>query len=138
MSDPQLPDDFTSNWPDEPDKADVEAFAQGLAAGLPQLPVESLERVRARMHEELRRQRRQRWRMRIAVSGTLAASVIVGMLAFRSANRYATPTPPAPQSPPPVEIVRDTFSVPLLVSPAAPTPDKPLIDVASYQGLFAD
>jgi hypothetical protein len=137
MSDLQLPADFTSNWPDEPNKADVEAFAQGLAPGLPQLPVESLGRVHERMHQELRRQRLRRWRNRLLVSSALAASVLVGVLAYRSANRHST-QPPAPQSPPPVEIVRDTYRVSILESPATPTPDKPFIDVASYQGLFVD
>jgi hypothetical protein len=138
MSEPNLPDDLTAGWPDEPGKEDTEAFARALAANVPQLPDDALTRVEERMREEMRLQRR-RWRRRLAAGGAVAAAVVAGVL-------WLMPDP----QPVRMRIHRGDegrqaravtdfyYHIPLPVEPAPPTPAKPLIAVDAYQSLFAD
>jgi hypothetical protein len=137
MTDPNSLNELTDGWPAGPDQADVEVFAQSLASKLPQLSDDALRHIEATMREELTSQRRRRWRKRIALAGAMAASIGVGVLLLRPNDRTL---PSAPNSPsgPSVAAVHDTYRVPVLVLPAPATPEKPLIAVDSYQGLFSN
>lgn len=146
MTDPARTYGLTEGWPDESGKSEVEAFARALAAGVPELPAEALARAGERMREELRHQTRRRWRNRTVLAGALAASITVAFVIVRSLVDQP-PTPGAKHAPPdraPPAIVaadppvRDTFRVPVLVTPAAPTPDRPLVPLDAHQGLFAN
>jgi hypothetical protein len=47
MNNPPPTDILTEGWPDDPGKADVEAFARDLQANLPQMSEQALQRVKA-------------------------------------------------------------------------------------------
>jgi hypothetical protein len=146
--DRQNSEELTEGWPGEPDRAEMEAFARALAAGAPQLPDAALARVEDRVREEARRQRRRRRRDRLLLTGAAAALLTASVLILKPFWLHQqTPTVPGRAggdddgSPPAVVVnppVRDTYRVPVLVTPAAPTPDKPLVALDAYQGLFSN
>lgn len=153
MHDPTDNSPVSDDWPDEPDRHDVESFAQSLAANVPQLSDAALARVEEQMRAELCRQGWRRWGRRLLLAGA-AASVVLGMVVLRQVLREPGPRPEnSAQSrhdpnavsdgtagtlvaadPP----VRDVFRVSVLVTPAPPSPDKPLIPLDAHRGLFTN
>ena len=80
MNEPPVPSHLTEGWPDEPSRAEVEAFARDLQGKLPELPPDAMQRIGGQMHDEMALQRRCGRRLRmIAAVSTVAASVVIGI-----------------------------------------------------------
>lgn len=128
MTDPNL----TEGWPDEPDKAEIEAFARGLAGAIPQLESAALQRVEAGMQDEIARQRMRFRQRNWAYASALAASVLIGAAYFIADWFQPRANVQHPQ------IVRDVYRVPAVSVPAPLPPDQPLIAIEAHQGLFTN
>jgi hypothetical protein len=128
MNNPNL----TEDWPNEPDKHEVEAFARHLAASIPQLPAPALDRVQARMEEAIVREHSQRRQRKWALASAVAASLLIGVTYF-----IASLFPSVGKAPRP-EIVRDVYRVPAIDAPAPAPPEQPLIALEAHQGLFTN
>jgi hypothetical protein len=116
------------DWPDDPQKAELERFARDVFGNAPQLPQIALDRVRVTMGEAIEEQ--ARWRRWRNVLGAMAACValmvgVYGWMATQERKERATP---------PV-VVEDRFEVAMPPTPAT-APDRPLIDVNNYGELF--
>jgi hypothetical protein len=162
LNDPPTPDHLTEGWPDDPNRAEVEAFARELQGKLPELPSDAIQRIGGQMHDEMALQRWRKRRLRmIATISTIAASLLIGIviwrvndatapLAQRSTDQLAVRGVPA---------VRDQYRVPIMAAPALPVPDavtllpvdeqkrmgnpllrndRPLVAVENHRSLFAN
>src|SRR5262245_1726545 len=114
MSDPARRD-LTEGWPADPENEALARFAEELQAGLPALPPEAMAKVKRRVHNELGRRARRRWRLRLAGMGLAAALLLSvgGYVWLRPGPEEPTPAP-----------VDDHYTVEL-AAPQTPLPPQP-------------
>ena len=139
MNDPNKPGDLTEGWPDEPGKAEIEAFARDLQVRLPELPPVAMQRVGGQMHDELAVQRWRKRRLRVVASTVLAASLLIGVGIWRvieSADNMK-PNSPAALAVRNVPTVRDQYRVPVMATPVVPSPDSRTLLPADEQKRIA-
>ena len=96
MNNSPVNDDLTKGWPDEPGNAEIEAFARGLQADLPQLPEPALRRIETLRIQHETQQRAEPYRRAGLSPEALAASVLIGVpllltKIFRSDSKKLAP-----------------------------------------------
>lgn len=129
-------ENMTDHWPDEPDRDEVEAFANELQTRLPRLPESAIQRVETTLQDALRQQpsfhRSRRW---AAIGVAASISIVTGLLVMNGRQPQSeAPHAPIISTPP----VRDVYLVPVVAVPAPAAPEQPLIALDAYQGLFAN
>jgi hypothetical protein len=136
MNEPPIGDPLTQNWPDEPDRAEVEAFAQRMAAGLPGLAPESMNRIEQTINEAIGADARRRGRRRVfAVAGVAAGLLAAGGALWLSLSHRSVENQ-QPVTPETSEAVRDVYSISDALRPTPTVQDRPLITLDEYRSLF--
>jgi hypothetical protein len=138
MNENPAPDDLTENWPDEPDKAGVEGFARELQGSIPQLGDDGMQRIESRLQQEMGRRRRVKRKRNLVAAGALAASLLVGLAIVLWPRDDASVPDIDRKGEPRLEIVRDSYRVPMVMTPAPTPPEQPLIALEANQRLFSN